>query len=735
MRRLLKNRNFLVTVLSLTVLVLAIQWRIGNPDTLKSLRNITFDTYQRIKPRTPDPTPVIIVDIDNSSLAEFGQWPWPRTRMARMVEQLSDMGAAAIAFDIVFAEPDRTTGSEIIRQLDEISWPDREKLQPVLDNLPDNDQIFAESIGKAPVILGFFSLPSNNDQITPNTMPQSLGTFVFGGEDPKPALLEVKNSISPLVNLQKQASGIGVANPSPQKNDDIVRQVPLFVDDGSTIYPSLALETLRVAQGASTFIIKTTSASGEISAGELAVTEAKIGDFALPLTANGSFNIYFAPEQAARTISAREIINSDIDAMGAKIEGKIVFVGTSAAGLEDLRVSALGQSIPGVSIHAQIVDQILTGNFLRRPDWATGAEIALTAIIGLLIIVGLPFLGAIASALIGAALATATVAISWIGFSQNGLLIDPVYPTLVTVGIFLLTIILRFVISEREKRFVRSAFQQYLAPDLLNKLEQNPESLKLGGEIRDLTLMFMDMRGFTPISEKLTPQELVTFLNKLLSPLSEIIQKHEGAIDKYIGDCIMAFWNAPLDVEMHPRKSALAALEMLECIHQLNDDDAFGFKARGLDLPDIEIGIGLNSGDGCVGNVGSLERFDYSVVGDTVNVASRIESAGKEIGWPLLVSEETAKNCPGFAMLKAGMVDLKGKSLPLALYALIGDEEFAKSDYFTQLAKLHNELITALEDRGWKKGGKDMVAKINKCRDHANNNLAKFYNHIEVAYG
>ena len=237
------------------------------------------------------------------------------------------------------------------------------------------------------------------------------------------------------------------------------------------------------------------------------------------------------------------------------------------------------------------------------------------------------------------------------------------------------------------------------------------------------------------VKRTLTPQELVAFLNKLLSPLSEIIQKHEGAIDKYIGDSIMAFWNAPLDVEMHPRKGALAALEMLDRIHQLNDEDAFGFKARGFDLPDIEIGIGLNSGDGCVGNVGSSERFDYSVVGDTVNVAARIESAGKEIGWPLLVSEETAKNCPGFAMLKAGMVDLKGKSRPLALYALIGDGEFAKSDYFSQLAKLHDELIMALEEAGWEKGGKDTNAKINKCRDHARENLAKFYNQIEATYG
>ncbi len=730
MNRIFRNKNLIVAIVVMATLLVAVQWRMIDPNVLKTARNITFDSYQRLKPRTPVPTPVRIVDIDDASLKIFGQWPWPRTRIAKLIEQLSDMGAAAIAFDVVFAEPDRTTGSELIRQLDEIDWPDREKLRPVLDNLPDNDRILTYSIGRAPVVLGFFSLPPSPDPKT-NSMPISKGKYAFAGGDPKPLLTELVNSIMPLNMLQESAAGIGLANPSPGRTDDIVRSVPIYVQDGKSIYPALSAETLRVAQGATTLIIKTTSASGEIDVGSSAVTETKIGQFSFPLTESGQFNVYYAPAQPERVLSAHEVINANNDNTKQLIEGNIVLVGTSAVGLEDLRISTLGDTIPGVSIHAQVIDQILTSEFLSRPDWAKGAEIALAIVICILILAILPFVGALVSAAVGGVMAAVIIATSWYAFSQHGVLIDPVFPTMVALAIFLITTILRFAVTEREKRFVRSAFRHYLAPDLLDKLEHSPDSLKLGGEIRDMTLMFMDIRGFTPISEKLSPEELVTFLNKLLSPLSDIILKHEGAIDKYIGDCIMAFWNAPLDVTDHRRKAAFAALEMLECINELNTADAFQFKSGNLDLSNVEIGIGLNSGDGCVGNLGSTSRFDYSVVGDTVNVAARIESSCKKFGWPLLLSEQTAASCNDFATLKAGMVALKGKSKPVALYALIGDEKFANSDYFTKLNALHDDLIHDLEKIHWKNGGVRIAAKIKKCRLHAKPDLEVFYRNIE----
>jgi len=733
MKQFIGNKNILITLVGLAVLIIAIQWRMAEPDILVSARNIVFDNYQRIKPRTAVPTPVRIVDIDDGSLEKLGQWPWPRSRMANLVERLTQLGAAAIAFDVVFAQADRTTGREISRQLDEIDWPDREPLKTILNRLPDNDQIFADAIAKSSVILGFFVLPSSTNPLHPNSMPLNKAKYAFLGQDPKPLLgKKVENSTASLQIFQQSAAGIALANASPGKTDDIVRKVPLFFQDGKTLLSSLSVETLRVAQGKSTFIIKTSSASGEVDSGASAITEAKVGQYSFPLTKNGEFNVYYANHHADDYIPALEVLSGNQEQLRQHVEGNIMLVGTSAAGLEDLRISALGETIPGVSIHAQIIDQILTQTFLSRPDWANGAEIMFVIIICLLILAILPFANALGSAIAVGLLAAIIVATSWFAFSQYGLLIDPIFPTITMVLLFITVTVIRFAVTEREKRFVRSAFQHYLAPDLLNQLEQKPESLKLGGEIRDMTLMFMDIRGFTPISEKLTPEELVVFLNRLLSPLSEIILKHEGAIDKYIGDCIMAFWNAPLDVKDHRRKAATAGLKMLECVDQLNASDIFQFKSANADLGNVEIGIGINSGEGCVGNLGSSQRFDYSVVGDTVNVAARIESSCKKFGWPLLLSDNTAQACKDLAMLKAGMVALKGKSEPVALYALMGDEAFSDTEYFKELSRLHDDLVKELEQIGWRNGGEKILEKINKCRKHANQNLDDFYRNIEA---
>jgi adenylate cyclase len=313
-----------------------------------------------------------------------------------------------------------------------------------------------------------------------------------------------------------------------------------------------------------------------------------------------------------------------------------------------------------------------------------------------LIVAVLPFTGAGLSAAFGAVATAAMLLGSWIAFSRYGFLLDPVFPMLTGAAIFLLTTLLLYAVTEREKRFVRGAFQRYLAPDLLKKLEEHPETLRLGGEIREMTLMFMDVRGFTPISERLQPEELVNFLNKLLSPLSEAILAREGAIDKYIGDSIMAFWNAPLAVEDHPIKAARAALEMIEIVGKLNAADQFGFHKPEIGLGNVQIGIGLNTGLGCVGNMGSASRFDYSVVGDTVNVAARIESSCKAIGWPILLSETTAEHCAGLAFLEAGEIALKGKSRPAKLFALIGDEKLAETPDWKTLLIRHAQLMKAI---------------------------------------
>ncbi|MFK5981037.1 MAG: adenylate/guanylate cyclase domain-containing protein [Rhizobiaceae bacterium] len=690
MIRVFRNKTFVVLILCLLALVLARQLRLADYAVMASLRDITFDTYQQFKPRAATEFPIRIVDIDEASIAKLGQWPWPRTKMAELTDKLREAGSAVLAFDVIFSEPDRTNPKNIIERILLDNFPELKSLKSRLADLPDNDVIFGRAIEKQKTVLAMY-VSAGTDV---NLAIEKSGYAILG-DDPKDILPKTQKIIANLSSIQDHAAGLGTINVDPTNRDDVIRRIPLFFADGDKKYPNLGLEALRVATQSKSFLLKTNSASGEIKAGELALTYVKVGTYAIPVTSNGQLQLYYTRPVPSRYIPAHEVLTKSAEELSELFSGHIVFIGTSATGLEDIRTNALGEEVPGVSIHAQIVDQILAESYLRRPDWATGAEIVTMIGVTALIVTILPFVGALTSALIGLLFGVLIAATSWFAFSWYGLLLDPVFPLLTCAGIYMLATALLFAFTEKEKRFVRSAFQRYLAPDLLRKLEKSPEDLKLGGEVRNLSIMFMDIRGFTPISEKLSPEELVTFLNKLLSPLSEIILEHEGAIDKYIGDSIMAFWNAPLDVADHPKKATIAALKMLEAMEKMNAEDAFGFKSANLNLGDIKIGIGICTGEGCVGNMGSHVRFDYSVIGDTVNVASRIESSCKTVGWPLLVSSSTANGCGDLALLEAGSIPLKGKSKPEPLFAVIGDADFVESEEFFEVERLHKATMSA----------------------------------------
>lgn len=724
MNKLLRDKRLLVFVAALLALLVARQVRTLDPPFVAAMRNLTFDSYQRLKPRQPLGQPIRVIDIDEASIAELGQWPWPRTRLAAMLDRLGSLGAAVVAFDIVFSEPDRTGAAGFAQLLRERNVPGREAIEAQLAAIPDNDAVFAEAISRVPTVLAFFS-----DARSKQGLPRIKSGFSYAGSDPATVLPRIESSVMSLAELREAEAGAG--NITFAQSDDVVRRVPMFLANGKNKYPAFALETLRLAQGASTYVLKTSSSSGQIAGFEEAMTDFKIGRFRVPVTAEGELLLYYAHNDPGLYVPARDLFAKSDEELRTKLEGHIVFVGTSASGLRDIRLTTLGESVPGVFMHVQIADQILSGAFLQRPDWATGAEQMAMIGITLLTVAILPFTGAFVSTLIGLLLTGVVLAGSWLAFSRYGLLLDPVFPMLTGAAIFLLTTLLLFAVTEREKRFVRGAFQRYVAPELLHKLEADPESLKLGGEIRDLTLMFMDIRGFTPISEHLGPQPLVAFLNKLLAPLSEAILRHEGTIDKYIGDSIMAFWNAPLPVENHPVKAARAALAMQKVLAELNAADAFGFHAPEVGLGDAQIGIGINSGPGCVGNMGSVERFDYSVIGDTVNVAARIESSCKTVGWGILLSEAAASQCPGFALLEAGSIALKGKSRPAKLYALIGDESLAKSEAWRQLATNHERLIGLLG------AAKTAPAKkqVALCLAAAPLDLSEFYERLLANFG
>lgn len=670
--------QFVGVLIGLAIVAALTLLRASDPPLLKFGREVTFDEYQRLAPRPFEDLPVRVIDIDEASLKQFGQWPWPRDRIAALVDRLSEMGAAVIAFDILFAEPDRLSPRSVLRDVVGVD-------SALIDRLPDNDETFARAIAGKPVVIGFGL--SNEGSYRP---PVKAG-FAFTGESPfdAPPRLAAATPIRP--QLEMNAAGIGHISLNPASSSAVVRAVPLLLSDGETLYPNLALEALRVAQGASTYLLAGATGVPET------ITVVKVGDFVVPVTAAGELWLYVSPDRPERYVSAGRVLASGGASPDVKaaIEGSIVFVGTSAAGLLDIRTTALGHNVPGVSLHAQIVEQILSGQFLSRPDWADGLEILSIAVAGSLLVLLTTFVSPAVALACGLLITALALAASWFAFLHAGLLFDPLAPIFFGSITHFAATAYRFLVTDRERRVVRRAFGQYLSPSLLYRIEHTQNALRLGGDDRELTIMFVDVRNFTEISERLTPTEVVAFLNTLLDALSRHVIDNEGTLDKFIGDSIMAFWNAPVDVANHANKAAHAALAMRETLARLNDRDAFGFGGN----RKVAIGIGIHTGLACVGNMGAEMHFNYSAIGDAVNVAARIEAACKDVGFDILVSEATAKSLPGCALLDAGALALKGKSMRTRLFAVVGGEALATSPDFFELRRIHGQLVEALRLR------------------------------------
>lgn len=662
----------LAFVTALTIL------RASDPLLLRLARDLTFDQYQRLVPRTFENQPVRVIDIDEASLREFGQWPWPRNRIAALVDRLSDMGASAIAFDILFAEPDRLSPRNVVRDVTGID-------PSLLGKLPDNDEIFSRSLSGRPVVLGFGL--SNQG----NYLPSVKAGFAYTGESPFGAPPTIKAATPLQLQFEANAAGLGHISLNPGASSAVVRAVPLFLSDGKQLYPNLALEALRVAQGASTYVLDAAPDTPNT------LTRVKIGDFVVPITAAGELWLYVSHDTTKRYISASKVLATGDASADIKtaIEGNIVFVGTSASGLQDVRTTALGENVPGVSIHAQIVEQILSGRFLSRPDWADGLEILSIAVLGGLLVILTTFVNPAVALACGLLITSFALVASWLAFLYGGLLFDPLAPIVAGSITHFAATGFRFLVIDRERRDVRRAFGHYLSPSLLHRIEHTRNALRLGGDERELTVMFVDVRNFTQISEEMTPSAVVAFLNTLLDALSHHVIVNEGTLDKFIGDSIMAFWNAPVDVSDHAGKAVRAALGMRETLTRLNNSDAFGFG----DARQVGIGIGIHTGLACVGNMGAETRFNYTAVGDAVNIAARIESACKDINFDILVSEPTARLLPDCALLDAGALMLKGKSMRTELFAVVGDARLAKSADFAELQAMHRRLVAALRTR------------------------------------
>ncbi len=493
--------------------------------------------------------------------------------------------------------------------------------------------------------------------------------------------------------LTKPARGLGAVNWLPER-DQVVRRVPLLLSIAGTLYPSLPLETLRIANNETTIFVRSSGGSSVTAFGQrTGIEHVRVGQTVLPTDGDGELWLRFTRPDARRYISAHRVLDGTIDAK--EVAGRDIIVGTSAVGLLDLRATPLDSAVPGVEVHAQALEQMLNGDHLSRPPFATGLELVYLVAAGAALAWLIGRLGAIGTAAIGAAAIVVVFAASWLAYTNAGYLLDPVYASIAVLLVYLATSLTGYIATERERSRVRSAFGHYVAAPLVEELARNHDKLKLGGETREVTVLFADVRGFTNIAEGLTAEELITFLNRLFTPLSDIILEERGTIDKFMGDAVMAFWNAPLLEEAHATSACRAALRMQEQVGRLNALWAAEAAARGATVAHVQLGIGLNTGDCCVGNVGSPQRFDYSILGDVVNIASRLEGTTKTYGVPIIVGEKTALAASMLAFLEIASVKVRGKERPERIFALIGDEAVEKSETFAKLSGAHARLLAA----------------------------------------
>ena len=460
------------------------------------------------------------------------------------------------------------------------------------------------------------------------------------------------------------------------------------------LFPALSLEALRVAQDANAYVVKSSGASGEFAFGQrTGIVAIKTGNLEIPTDAHGRVTLYDTGHQDARFVSARSVLAGEVPA--DRIEGNVVFVGTSAIGLKDLRNTPVQDAVPGVEVHAQLAEQMIEQKFLARPDFADGAEFLYLAAIGLLFVWLLPRLSASRMAVVALLFIAIGILVPWFAYSRYQLLFDPIYPPVTLAAIYIAGSVTAFMRTERERADIRNAFGLYLSPDIVEQLARNPRLLQLGGEQREITVMFTDVRGFTTIAEQFDPHGLTRFMNRFLTPMTDLILGRRGTIDKYMGDAIMAFWNAPLPVPRHAAHACDAALAMQARLRELNDEWRVEAATEGRRHIAVTIGVGLNTGPASVGNFGSEQRFTYSCLGDAVNLAARLESQCKAYGVGIIVGATTQAQIDGYATVELDHVMVKGKTEPERIFALLGGTDLAEQAGYRTLGERQARFLEA----------------------------------------
>ena len=630
------------------------------------LTDILYDYRLRLTmPQTVDDR-IVILDIDEKSLKEEGRWPWSRDRLGLLLDKLFDQhGIAVVGFDVVFAEKDESSGLKILQKLGQAQLKDDARYQTTLAHIRpqlDYDSLFAGKIKNRNVVLGYY-LTDKKGSIS-GMLPEP--TFPAGSFKDRPIAFATYNGYGAnLPVLQQAATRAGHFTPVID-SDGMVRRVPMLAEFNGAYYESLSLAMVRTLFGYPPILPGFSEGNTSGYSGlEWLELDSPIGLLKIPVDHNVTTLVPFRGKVGSyKYISITDVLHDRVDP--AQLKNKIVLVGTTAPGLLDMRATPVSEVYPGVEIHANMISGILDQNLKERPAYMIGAEVIWLLLIGLALSFMLPQLGPAKAMLVIAFVVSATMGLS-IASWQYGNILMPMANSLTMVALlFAVDIPYGYFVESRTKRQITGLFGQYVPSELVDEMSKNPGSVSMEGESREMTILFSDVRSFTTISEGLDAKELTLLMNEFLTPLSRIVYKHRGTIDKYMGDCIMAFWGAPLPDANHARNAITAGLEMLAALETLQPH----FKERG--WPEIHIGVGINTGRVSVGNMGSEVRVAYTVMGDDVNLASRLEGITKQYGVGIVVGENTKNSVPDFVYRELDQVRVKGKDKPVAIYEPIG---------------------------------------------------------------
>lgn len=682
-RRKLRYVSFLLHVLlPVTFIVVALVIQYKDPQFRGRIRYSAFDQLQSIAPlQYHDELPVRVVAIDDASLDSIGQWPWPRTVLAEVVDRLTNMGARVVVLDIFLSESDRTSPEQVSAY-----WPKNRALRELLKQIPEHDKVLAQSFARSRVVIGF---PIEDDE-TNNPLPPAKAHFLSEGGKASTWLPNYGGGLASLPPLTKEAVGSGAISLEPS-SDGVLREVPLLYQLRGILYPGLGLEALRLFGGLDNLKLQISeSTTFWTMPGIKGVGLGKA--LFLPTASDGQVWLHFRPFSDERYLSVKNLLAGKVDER--LVKDHIAFVGATARGLGDQFHSPLGELIPGIEGHVQLVEQLLTGETLSRPDWEN--NFLVSTLFGTWLLFGLmlaryrPVWSVLLAILMVAGLFAFSI---WL-FVAKKLLLDPFYPAIVVSTLFIVMMVPRYLQSEWEQRWIRNAFARYVSPNRVKYLQDNPQQLELGAIYRECSFVMTDLEGFTSLMEKHPPSLLIDLLNEYLEGMIQIAFKYDGTLDRIVGDAVAVMFSAPLEQTDHAVRALGCAIEMDVFAQK------FSLTQRERGMPFGHTRIGVNTGTVLVGNFGGKTMQDYRALGDAINTASRLESINKQLGTRMCVSGATVAQCSEFIGRPSGRLVLKGKTEAVSTFEPLTDEQASQPqnvEYLVAYALMEKESPDAKE--------------------------------------